>query len=93
MRAGASPTAREATAAPALFPSMSGRGPSFPIEVRWLVYHATPAAVDQMLQIVRTLDKAMNNTSVILLFEFGDKSLLFPGDAQIENWEYALAPE
>lgn len=43
-----------------------------------------------MLQIVRSLDKAMNNTS-ILLFEVGGKSLLFPGDAQIENWSYALS--
>ena len=45
-----------------------------------------------MLQIVRTLDKQMNNTSVILLFDAG-KKLLFPGDAQIENWEYALSDE
>ena len=33
----------------------------------------------------------MNNTSVILLFEIGNKLLLFPGDAQIENWQYALS--
>ena len=26
-----------------------------------------------------------------LLFECGDLKLLFPGDAQIENWEYALS--
>jgi hypothetical protein len=32
----------------------------------------------------------MNNTSVILLFEVGGKKLLFPGDAQLENWMYAL---
>jgi len=32
----------------------------------------------------------MNNTSVILLFRAGTKSLLFPGDAQLENWQYAL---
>jgi hypothetical protein len=32
----------------------------------------------------------MNNTSVILLFEVGERSFLFPGDAQIENWSYAL---
>lgn len=43
-----------------------------------------------MLGLVRILDKAMNNTSLILLFEVGGKKLLFPGDAQIENWEYAL---
>jgi hypothetical protein len=32
----------------------------------------------------------MNNTSVILLFEVGGRKLLFPGDAQIENWSFAL---
>jgi hypothetical protein len=32
----------------------------------------------------------MNNTSLILLFTIGSKRLLFSGDAQIENWEYAL---
>jgi len=32
----------------------------------------------------------MNNTSVILLFEIGGRKLLFPGDAQIENWAFAL---
>jgi len=36
------------------------------------------------------LDHAMNNTSVILLIQAGDRRLLFCGDAQIENWEYAL---
>ncbi len=36
------------------------------------------------------LDAQMNNTSVILLFEFGRQKLLFPGDAQLENWMYAL---
>ena len=45
---------------------------------------------EQLLEIVRSLDKQMNNTSVILLFEVGDKKLLFPGDAQIENWSYAF---
>ena len=35
----------------------------------------------------------MNNTSLILLFETKTKKLLFPGDAQIENWQYALGQE
>jgi hypothetical protein len=39
---------------------------------------------------VRILDDAMNNTSIILLFEIGTTGLLFPGDAQIENWNYTL---
>ena len=43
-----------------------------------------------MLQLVRDLDSVMNNTSVILLFEIGKTKLLFPGDAQIENWSFAL---
>ena len=45
---------------------------------------------DQLLEIVRILDMQMNNTSVILLFEVGTKKLLFPGDAQLENWMYSL---
>jgi hypothetical protein len=39
---------------------------------------------------VRNLDQQMNNTSVILLMQIGSKKLLFPGDAQIENWQFAL---
>lgn len=57
---------------------------------RWLVHAMRRAHGEQLLGIVRSLDKAMNNTSVILLFEFAGQKLLFPGDAQIENWEYAL---
>jgi hypothetical protein len=77
-----------------LFPShVASRGPKFPIDARWLIYHARALHGEQMLQIVRMLDTAMNNTSVILLFEVGDKRLLFPGDAQIENWQYALDQE
>ncbi|MDQ3827727.1 MAG: hypothetical protein M3361_00185 [Candidatus Tectomicrobia bacterium] len=45
---------------------------------------------DELLEIVRALDHAMNNTSLVLLFEIGSKKLLFSGDAQIENWTYAL---
>jgi hypothetical protein len=33
----------------------------------------------------------MNNTSVILLLEVGKHKILLPGDAQIENWAYALS--
>lgn len=43
-----------------------------------------------MLSIVRILDKSLNNTSVILYIKFGGTKMLFPGDAQIENWSYAL---
>jgi hypothetical protein len=61
-----------------------------PAYTRWFIPRMDALRGDQLLEIVRSLDKQMNNTSVILLFEAGDKKLLFPGDAQIENWSYAL---
>ena len=74
-----------------LFPRhVRSRGPSFPVDSRWLIFHARSMRGNQVLQIVRMLDQAMNNTSVILVFEIGSKRLLFPGDAQIENWQFAL---
>ena len=36
------------------------------------------------------LDKAVNGTSLMLMFEFGDAFLLFPGDAQWGTWRAAL---
>lgn len=63
----------------------------FSISSRWLIARMRRMRGQQMLQIVRALDSAMNNTSLILLFRIGTKSFLFPGDAQIENWSYALS--
>lgn len=61
-----------------------------PVHTRWIIPRMDMLRGDQLLEIVRQLDKQMNNTSVILLFEAGDQTLLFPGDAQIENWAFAL---
>jgi beta-lactamase superfamily II metal-dependent hydrolase len=63
---------------------------AYPPNVRWFIEQSRKMYADQTLEIVRDLDSVMNNTSVILLFEIGDRKLLFPGDAQIENWAYAL---
>ncbi len=63
---------------------------SLPVETRWFLPRIEAVRGDQLLEIVRILDKQMNNTSVILLFEVGTKKLLFPGDAQLENWMYSL---
>jgi hypothetical protein len=41
-------------------------------------------------RLVRKLDDALNNTSLILLLRIGELDLLFPGDAQIENWQATL---
>jgi hypothetical protein len=63
---------------------------ALPKSVRWFVRKLRAAQAQQLLELVRIIDGALNNTSLILLFEVGGKLLLFPGDAQIENWDYAL---
>ncbi|WP_342316824.1 hypothetical protein [Lysobacter sp. FW306-1B-D06B] len=64
-----------------------------PLDARWYRNRAQHEQAETMLSIVRSLDAQMNNTSLILLFEVGGKLLLFPGDAQYENWMYALDQE
>lgn len=61
-----------------------------PGPVAWLVDRLERQQAESLLRIVRSVDDALNNTSVILLIDVGDKRLLFPGDAQIENWSWAL---
>jgi len=81
----------ESTGSAALFRGHAqATGGSAPPWARWIIKSLRSAHGDQLLELVRSLDTAMNNTSVILLFEFGGHRFLFPGDAQIENWEYAL---
>lgn len=75
-----------------LFPgAVIAKGGKLPLNARWIAYRLKEASSDQALGLVRALDKQMNNTSLILLFETKTKKLLFPGDAQIENWQYALS--
>jgi len=62
-----------------------------PSHVKWMIHQLDRAQLHNVKRIVRSLDDALNNTSVILLFEVGDKALLFPGDAQLESWQYVLA--
>lgn len=73
-------------------PTVKGKGTRarVPAEARWFCARLAAMTGEQLLEIVRVLDDQMNNTSLILLFEVGKKKLLFPGDAQIENWSYAL---
>jgi beta-lactamase superfamily II metal-dependent hydrolase len=75
-----------------LFPKAKLFRPAdIPPRARWFVKHAQSIRAEQMLGLVRSLDASMNNTSVILLMDTGGKSLLFPGDAQFENWSFALS--
>ncbi|WP_426323829.1 hypothetical protein [Microbacterium sp. E-13] len=66
-------------------PITHGPGP-----VRWLIDRLAQQRSHSAARLVRDLDDALNNTSVILLLEVGGLSLLFPGDAQIENWRHTL---
>ena len=63
---------------------------TIPQEARWVIPELERMRSEEVLAIVRVLDSVLNNTSLILLFEVGETRLLFPGDAQIENWSYAL---
>jgi hypothetical protein len=51
------------------------------------VREATPAA---LFMAAKTLDAMLNNQSLVVLFEWQGKKLLFAGDAQGGNWEYWL---
>lgn len=61
-----------------------------PGPVRWLIGHLAQQKTHSVARLVRKLDEALNNTSLILLIEVGGLSMLFPGDAQIEDWQYTL---
>ncbi|MET0888189.1 MAG: hypothetical protein ABWX92_17260, partial [Mycetocola sp.] len=57
---------------------------------RWIIDRLRDDEQRQLTGLVRWLDDVLNNTSIILLFEVGRHKLLFGGDAQIENWSWAL---
>ena len=71
-------------------PAASKRVNEPPPGVRWFIRQARRIQADLTLELVRELDTVLNNTSLILLLEAGNRKLLFPGDAQIENWAFAL---
>ena len=74
-----------------LFPRQPRYGRrSAPFQTRWFMERADTALKNNALGIVTVLDNFLNNTSLILLFEVRGKKLLFPGDAQLENWSWAL---
>ncbi|MBM3810643.1 MAG: MBL fold metallo-hydrolase [Acidimicrobiia bacterium] len=61
-----------------------------PPHARWLARRLGTIAERESLETFQLLDQAVNNSSVILLFEAGRRKLLFPGDAQIESWQHTL---
>ncbi|HVY31041.1 MAG TPA: hypothetical protein VHB79_31010 [Polyangiaceae bacterium] len=51
---------------------------------------ARAATPDAMFRAAKALDALLNNQSLVVLFTWNDKKLLFAGDAQAGNWEYWL---
>jgi len=59
----------------------------------WLAGQLQAEGLHSAMRIVLGLDSALNNTSLIILIEAAGRRLLFPGDAQIENWSYSFRPD
>jgi hypothetical protein len=57
----------------------------------WLARRLSEQQRNALLAVSRGFDSFLNNTSVIALLTIGQRTLLLCGDAQIENWAYALA--
>jgi hypothetical protein len=57
---------------------------------RWLIDRLDDHLVRSAERLVHQLDSVLNNTSLVLLIEAAGRKLLLPGDAEIENWGYAL---
>jgi beta-lactamase superfamily II metal-dependent hydrolase len=74
-----------------LFSGDKGHAADVPPNMRWFIGQANQIQANQLLELVRSLDSVLNNTSVILLITVGNQKLLFPGDAQIEDWSWALS--
>ena len=81
--------------------SAPGSAPTVPIDprrhpdrvqgqARWLIERLRNRNLGEVEGIVTTVDGALNNTSVILLLRVGERTILLPGDAQIESWAYTL---
>ena len=67
------------------FSRESKKLPSVPLEA--VVKAAQPSL---LFTAAKTLDNFLNNQSLVVLFTFAGKKLLFAGDAQGGNWEYWL---
>jgi hypothetical protein len=90
VQAATNPPARGVNANAPLFSPEKAMADDRPPNIRWIVRQLRTVRASQLLEMVNFVDNALNNTSVILLFEVGDQKMLFPGDAQIENWQFAL---
>lgn len=70
------------------YPAKDPKG--FAIDYRQIGRSVTSAQPDMLAAAAAKIDDYLNNQSLVVLFTFGDKKLLFVGDAQAGNWQYWL---
>jgi len=70
------------------YPKHDVRG--FPIDYNQCVQDVNTAQPDMLAAAASKIENFLNNQSLVVLFEFDGKKLLFAGDAQGGNWEYWL---
>jgi beta-lactamase superfamily II metal-dependent hydrolase len=70
------------------YPEKDARG--FAIKYQDIVNSVDNAQPDMLATAAAKIETFLNNQSLVVLFTFADKNLLFVGDAQAGNWEYWL---
>jgi beta-lactamase superfamily II metal-dependent hydrolase len=69
------------------FEQRLSKGPAF-VAHEVLERYVQAAQPQSLLTAVKEIDNFLNNQSLVVLFTFKGKKLLFVGDAQAGNWEY-----
>src|SRR6185436_3310892 len=82
------PFPREWTGDVQHYPKDDVRG--FPIDYAQCTHDVNNAQPDMLAAAASKIENFLNNQSLVVLFEFDGKKLLFAGDAQGGNWEYWL---
>jgi hypothetical protein len=67
-----------------------GAVPGFAPDIRQAKGELRAMTGDSLILSAVALESAVNNTSLMLMFEIGDAYLLFPGDAQWGTWTLTL---
>jgi hypothetical protein len=62
----------------------------FAIDYKQFVADVDGSQPDMLLAAAEKIENFLNNQSLVVLFEFDGRKLLFAGDAQGGNWEYWL---
>jgi hypothetical protein len=62
----------------------------YPIDYEQVKAVVEASQPDMLAAAAGKIETFLNNQSLVVLFEFGGKKLLFAGDAQAGNWEYWL---